>query len=483
MTDTSTLTNFAPLVLDLMVVFTALLVLATDILLPAGRKKGLGQLTAVALAGILGLSFVVDTSGLAFSGAYEGSAWTLFFKRLFLGVGALVALGGTEHVDQRYPGRQGELWLLLLSTLLGMMLLPGARNLILFVVAFELMGLPLVLMAAWPKTEDADGPGRKAPEAALKLYVVSAASTAITGMGMALLFGASGSLALADLAGAPQTPLLWLGLFTVIAGLSFKVGAVPFHQWVPDTYEGAPTPVVGFLSVAPKAAGLAAFALILLEAFGSAQARWLPVMLFLTVITLVVGNALAVPQNDAKRLLAYSGIAQIGYMLIAVVIGTEAGQAVLLFYLAGYAVTNLGAFLVIEAVTGDAPDADLGRFAGLYQRAPGLAFALLIFLLSLAGIPFVVGFWAKLYVFMAAYEAGLGWLVGLGAALSILALFYYLRLAKAVYLRSVDDPQPVAAGGGLKLAIWLCLAGTIGFGAWPAPVVDAARAAAAAFGG
>ncbi|MCB0257908.1 MAG: NADH-quinone oxidoreductase subunit N, partial [Anaerolineae bacterium] len=196
--------------------------------------------------------------------------------------------------------------------------LPGARNLILFVVAFELMGLPLVLMAAWPKTEDADGPGRKAPEAALKLYVVSAASTAITGMGMALLFGASGSLALADLAGAPQTPLLWLGLFTVIAGLSFKVGAVPFHQWVPDTYEGAPTPVVGFLSVAPKAAGLAAFALILLEAFGSAQARWLPVMLFLTVITLVVGNALAVPQNDAKRLLAYSGIAQIGYMLIAV---------------------------------------------------------------------------------------------------------------------------------------------------------------------
>ncbi len=479
----NTLVNFQPLMLDLMVLFVGLLVLVMDVLMPPGRKRGLGQLTAVALAGIFALSFVVDVSGVAFSGAYEGGAWALFFKRLFLGAGALVALGGTDHVDRRYPGRQGEFWLLLLFTLVGMMLLPGARTLVLFVVAFELMGMPLTMLAAWPKTEDPTGPGRRAPEAALKMYLVSAASTAITAMGLSLLFGAAGGLRLDVIAAAPQTPLLWLGLFTTLGGLSYKIGAVPFHQWVPDTYEGAPTPVVGYLSVAPKAAGLAAISLILVETFGAASARWLPVVLFITVITLVVGNALAVPQRDAKRLLAYSGIAQMGYLLIAVAANNESGQAVMLFYLAGYVVTNLGAFLVIEAVCADAPDADLSRFHGLYKRAPGLAFALLIFLLSLAGIPFVVGFWAKLYVFMAAYEAGLVWLVALGAGLSILALFYYLRIAKVVYMRAPAEDTPIAVGGGMRLAIALCLAGVVGFGAWPGPIVDAARAAAAAFGG
>lgn len=473
--------DLKPLVLDLMVVFAALLVLVMDISLPAGRKRGLGQITAMLLGGIFALSFMVDTSGTAFSGAYVGGEWPLFFKRLFLAAGAIVSLGAIDHVDRHYPGRQGEFWVLLLSTILGMMLLPGAQNLVLLLVAFELMGLPLAVMAAWPKTEDPNGPGKHAPEGALKLFIISAASTAITGLGFSLLFGSAGSLQLAAIGQATMTPLMQLGLFATLAGMAFKIGAVPFHMWVPDTYQGAPTPFVAFLSVAPKAAGFAALSLIFLDTFGAAQSSWMPLLVIMTTLTLIVGNVLAVPQTDVKRLLAYSGIAQIGYMMMGLAAGTAYGKAVLLFYLAGYAVTNIGTFLVVEAVAGDAPDTDVSRFDGLWKRSPGLAMAMLLFLLSLAGIPFVVGFWAKLYVFMAAYKAGLGWMVFLGASLAIVALFYYLRVATALYMRPPPaDAPPVRMSAGLKAAIVLCLAGVIGMGAWPGPFVDSAISAASA---
>ena len=471
--------DFQPLMLDLMVVFSALGVLVMDISMPAGRKRGLGQFTALMLGGILALSFIVDTQGSAFSGAYLGGTWPLFFKRLFLGIGALVALGGIDHVDRRYPNRQGEFWLLMLSSILGMMLIPGAQNLILLLVAFELMGMPLAILAAYAKTDDVKkgGPGKSGPEGALKLFIISSASTAITVLGFSLLFGAAGSLDIAALAKAPMTPLLQLGLFATLAGMAFKIGAVPFHMWVPDTYQAAPTPFVAFLSVAPKAAGFAALALILVQAFGGAQASWMPLLLILIVLTLVVGNVLAVPQNDVKRLLGYSGIAQIGYMMMGLATGTNYGLALLLFYLVGYAVTNIGTFLVVEAVTGDSDDADISRFNGLWQRSPALAMAMLVFLLSLAGIPFMVGFWAKLYIFMAAYQAGLGWLVFTGAALSILALYYYLRVATAIYMRpATDDMDPIRMSTGLKAAIILCFIAVVGIGAYPGPFVEAALA-------
>ena len=469
--------NFQPLIIDILLAGGALLLLVMDVITPAGRKRGLGDTTVFILAACFFATFTTDAEGVALFGAYVGGAWPMFFKRIFLGAGAIAVLGCLDYVDRRFPTRQGEFYLLILCSLLGMTLLPGARNLVLLVVCFELMGMPMAILAAYAKNDDADGPDRHAPEAGMKLYLVGAASTAIALFGISIVYGMSGTTDLAGLATTPTSPMLTLGLFMTLAGMGFKLGVVPFHLWVPDTYQGAPTPFVAFLSVAPKAAGFAALALVFIIGLGGHRDTWMPVMVFLIVATLVIGNLLALPQTNVKRLLAYSGVAQIGYILMAFVAGGVQGMGVLLFYLAGYAVTNIGAFLVVHAVTADLPDAEMGAFDGLARRSPGLALALLLFLLSLAGIPFVVGFWAKLYAFLAIYQAGMGWLVLLGALLAVVSLWYYLQVARAAYMNPPADAAPVATGFAMRLAIGLCLVGVVGMGLWPRPFVESAHEA------
>lgn len=475
--------NLQPLMLDALLCGGLFLVFLADLLLKDTSKSVLADLTAVVFLALFAASFTLDTSGSAFSGAYVGGEWPLFFKRLFFGAGALTALACRDFVAERFPRRQGEFYLLLMSSVLGMTLLPGAQNLILLIVAFELMGLPLSVLAAYAKTEDTKGQDREAAEAGLKLYVVGAASTGVTLFGMSLVFGMTGHLDFAGLAAAEASPLLTLGMFLVLAGLTFKIGAVPFHMWVPDTYQGAPTPFVAFLSVAPKAAGFAALAAIFLRGFGGSMPQWAPAVLAITTLTLIVGNLLAIPQSNVKRLLAYSGVAHIGYMLIALAIGGAEAGGVMLFYLAGYTVTNIGAFLVVNAVGGRDADVDMPLFNGLSRRSPGLAAALLVFLLSLAGIPFVVGFWAKLYVFLEAWRAGLWWLVLLGAVLAVVALWYYMQIAYAAYMRmpAEDRKTPVRVDTRTRLAIGVCLVAVVGMGAWPRPFLESALAAAQGF--
>lgn len=476
-------TDLKPLTLDIMLLFVALQVLGLDLLMPPGRKRALGGLTAFLLFSLFGLSFVIDTSGTAFYGAYAGGEWPLFFKRVFFVAGGLAALGSIEYVDKNFPDRQGEFYLLMLFSLLGMTLLPGATDLILFIVCFELMGIPLSILAGYAKSEGLNGPGKYAAEAAMKLYLVSAASTAITMFGLSLVFGLAGSTKIAAVASTGMTPLLAVGMFMMIAGMSFKIGAVPFHMWVPDTYQGAPLPFVAFLSVAPKAAGFAAFATVMLQAFGGAQAQWLPVLFVIIVTTILVGNLMALPQSDVKRLLAFSGVSQIGYMLIGIAAGGAYGTGMLLFYIAAYVVTNMGAFFVVQAVSPHGASIGIDEMDGLAHRSPGLALALLLFLLSLAGIPFVAGFWAKLYVFMAAYQAGHGWLVFFGAAMAMVALFYYLQVARAAYMKPPRDASPVQMQLSLKFAIVVCLLAVVGMGVYPRPFIDSALAASRAFFG
>lgn len=478
------LQDFQPLMLDVLLLFCVLQVLVVDLIMPHGRKRALGYMTAVLLALVFAVSFFVDTSGTAFFGAYQGGTWPLFFKRIFLGIGVIVTLGSIDYVDRYFSNRQGEFYMIMLSSLLGMTVLPGAQNLVLLMVCFELMGIPLVILAAFAKTEDPTGPGKHGVEAALKLYLVSAVSTAVTLFGLSLVFGMAGSTDLSVIAQTAKSPVFTLGIFLTLAGMGFKVGAVPFHMWVPDAYQGAPLPVVTFMSVAPKAAGLATLMMLFVKGFGSVQGLWLPMLLVILVVTMVLGNLLALPQRDVKRMLAYSGIAQMGYMLIPLAVGDSYSIATLLFYLVGYAVTNMGAFLVVMAVTqSKTHEAPMSDFDGLAHRAPGLALAMLLFLLSLAGIPFVVGFWAKLYVFSAAYQAGHGWLVLLGALFAVVALFYYLQLARAMYMKPVTNESPVKYDLGLKVAIAVCILAVVGIGAWPQPFLESARLASLAFAG
>ncbi len=478
---TPTLEDLRPLSLDLALLLGAFAVLTVDLFLPHGRKRALGWLTLALLLGVFTASFFVDVSGPAFAGTYLGGPWALMWKRIALCAGALTTLASLDHVDRHFPTRQGEFYLLLLFCLTGMTILPGVRDIIPLIISFELMGIPLSVLAAYAKTEDKDGVHKHAPEAGLKLYLVSAVSTAITLFGLSLVYGMSGATKLDAIAHAQLSPLLSVGMLMTLAGLAFKIGAVPFHMWIPDTYQGAPTPVVAFLSVAPKASGFAALSAILLIAFRANQAPLASVLVLSIVASLLVGNLMALPQNDVKRMLGYSGIAQVGYMLIGLYTGTSYGVGMLLFYLTGYLVSNLGVFFVLEVVAPRRFGVDVSELDGLVRRAPWLGLALLMFLLSLAGIPFAVGFWAKFFIFMAAYRAGQTWLVLFGATMAIVSLFYYLRVARAAFMQPPATNETLQIRPALAAAIIVCLLGVVGMGLYPAPFLERAAAAAQAF--
>lgn len=471
--------DLALLAVPLIALAGVLLALVADLVLPPERMKAAGILSALALAVALVASFVAPSEGIAFEGAWVAGAWTVFLQRVVLASALIAVIGGLDHVAATWTRRQGEYHVLLMASVVGMLVLPGARDLVLLLTAFELMGIPLYVLAALGKT---DAPNRAAAsESALKFYVIGAASSAVTLFGVSLMVLASGGTSLRALSEAPADhPLLVLGSLLALGGMGFKIGAAPFHQWVPDTYQGASTPFVAFLSVAPKAAGFAALVSVLVLGLGPSRATWLPVLLMIAALTMTLGNLLAIPQSNVKRLLAFSGVAQVGYILLGLAAGTERGLAMLLFYLAAYVVTNAGAFLVAHAVAVNDGNEDVSGMDGLARRSPFLALALLMFVLSLAGIPFVAGFWAKLYVFLAAWEAGLGWLVLMGAVLAIVALFYYLGLAKAAYVHAPRREDRVKLTPALRVAILACLLGVVGMGLWPRPFVESAERAAAA---
>jgi NADH-quinone oxidoreductase subunit N len=268
-------------------------------------------------------------------------------------------------------------------------------------------------------------------------------------------------------------------MLLIVAGFGFKIGAVPFHFWIPDTYQGAPTPFVAYLSVAPKLGGIAALAVILLHGWGGEASTWKPVVVLLSAASMLVGNFFALNQSDVRRLLGFSGIAQMGYVLIGLAADTRAGLAMALFFMATYVFSNLGAFLVLHAGAEGSGGHSIPKLAGLSRRAPVLGAALLVFLLSLAGIPFVAGFWAKLFVLLAGYRAGLGWLVVLGVALAVYGLFYYLSVARSTFMAEGEGNAPVPTRLPLRLAIGVCLVAVVGLGLWPRPLLEAAEVAAA----
>ena len=458
----------APLTIPLAILAVTLLVFLADMAVSSDNRRGLGALTTMGLVGVLGLTFVAPV-GTVFDGAYSQDAFTLFVQRVVIIAAIIGALGSIDHADRVFPKRQGEYYLMLLFSLIGMTVLPGARELVTVIVAFELMGIPLYVMAAMHKTS------KEGVEAAWKLYLTGAVSSAIVLFGLSYVVGSTSTTMLPELASAIPNSLTVLGLMLVIGGMGFKIGAVPFHMWVPDTYQGAPTPFVAFLSVAPKAAGLAVMARVLVEGFGQMRFVWWPALLLICVVTMVLGNLFAIPQRNVKRLLGYSGIAHMGLLLLAFGISTVDGTAALLFYLMAYVFMNMGAFMVAEVVEGD----EMSAWAGLSRRAPALAFAMLLFLLSLGGIPFVAGFWAKIFLFMAAWKAGMTGLVILGAMLSVVALYYYMQVGRSIYIDDAEEDGPeVVVGRATAWAIGLCVAGIIVMGVLPDAFLTPAQQAA-----
>ena len=459
-----------------------LIVLLVDISTESVRGKTFSAwVTFIGLCALLVLSFWKPRTGLAFGGRFCADAWTLFLSRWFLVAGSLVSLGGMDRLRRMASRRQGEYSLLLLFSLLGMVLLTGALDLILLILCFELASIPLFVMSAIEKRKGQDARLMLTAEGSIKFFLVGVVSTPIALLGLALVLCMTGDSAIAALQSAAPTPLFRVGVLLLLAGMGFKIGVVPFHMWVPDTYQSAPAPFVAFLSTAPKFTALIALARVLISGLENRVALWVPALTVLCIATLIMANFWALGQRNTKRLLAYSGIGHIGYFIMALLVADNTGLTMFLFYLVAYLLTNIGVFLVVEAVAGRSDDESIDVFAGLARRSPWLALSMLLFLLSLAGIPFVVGFWAKLYVFIAAWRAGYAWLVVAGALLAIVALYYYLQIARVMYMSEPKLDGPCHVKPSLALGMLVCLLGVVGFGAYPRPLLESAQAAADAF--
>lgn len=465
---------------EILLLALALLVLLVDAIWHGRARPWLGWFTALGILAtlVLGVLFSRPHSDeLPIFGGMLRDDWLAFtFRILFLFSAALTALltTGVRGVRQ-----QGEFYALLVIATLGMNLMAAAGDLVMLYLAIETTSIPLYVLAGFLKQDD------RSTESGLKYFLFGALTSTVMLYGFSLLFGLAGTTnlyALADAlrAGAVSAWVLAGTLILVLVGFGFKVSMVPFHFWSPDVYEGAPTPITAFVSTASKAAGFAVLVRVLLAVFPSVEAYWVPMLSVLAVLTMTVGNLLALAQKNIKRLLAYSSVAHAGYVLIGLVALSAFGVTSVVFYLAAYLVSNLAAFAVVILFANAAGSEDIKDYAGLSRRSPGLALAMLVALLSLAGMPPLAGFVGKLWVFAAAVESGLIWLAFVGVINAIIGLYYYLTVLKVVYLyRSEDEDKPVAVPRTYALALAVCILAIVAIGTlsgpWLAWATQAAR--------
>ncbi len=482
---------------EAIVVVTALAVLGVDLKLGPATALGTRRAWACGL-GIVGclaaglwLAMGAPTGSIP-GGMVVSDALARWVKGvlLVLTVGTLLLSGRAA-----FSVHVGEYVSVLLLGLVGMLLLAGTENLLIMFLALELASVSLYILVGFNKG-DARG-----TEAALKYFLFGGMAGAFLLFGSSLVYGATGEIefrAMAvRLAATGLTPLLAVGLVMVLVGMGFKVAAVPFHFWAPDAYQGAPTPAASFVAAGSKVAAFFILAKLTVVAFPAIHGQWkgsevapgwTPLLAVVAAASMVIGNLAALTQRNVKRLLAYSAVAHAGYVLMALVEGRSAGFSAVTFYAVTYAITVLGAFGVVALVEEGAGGSDWEHFRGLGQRAPGLALCLGIFVLSLAGIPPLAGFFGKFYLFLVAMTVGgdghdLLWLVGLGAATTCLSFFYYLRLLKVVFVeapRGGDTRWPKA---GLEMAtVWVAAAGVVAIGVAPGWVLAPLQAALVAAG-
>jgi NADH-quinone oxidoreductase subunit N len=464
---------------EILLLVLAALILTLDLLWRKRRRRWLGLISAGGLTVILALALAfsrpTSSQELIFGGMLRHD-WPAFsFQIIFLFAAAITCLLSSdfEGVSER-----GEYYALLVVSTLGMILMAASADLIMLFLAIESTSIPLYILAGFLKRDD------KSAESGIKYFLFGAMTSAVMLYGFSLLYGIAGDTNLYDLSQAMQagelSPWLLLGtVLLVLVGFAFKVSAVPFHFWSPDVYEGAPTPITAFISTASKAAGFAVLVRFMLAVFPAVESYWVLVLAVMATATMTVGNLLAIPQKNIKRLLAYSSISHAGYAMIGLIALSQFGTASLVFYLLGYVVTNLAAFSVVILFARSAGSEEIADYAGLSRRAPGLALVFLVALLSLAGMPPLVGFVAKFYVFAAAVESGWIWLAFVGVLNAIIGLYYYMTVLKVVYLyRSEDENKPITVPILHAVALAICVFAIIFVGVISGPWLQFAEQAA-----
>lgn len=458
---------------EILLLALAGIVLLLDAVWFDGRKRSLGWVTAGGLALILVVVLLTAIPGTGSQPVFGGMVqydWLGFaFKLLFIFSAAITAMFAMDHAEL---GKRGEFYVLMLVSVIGMNLMASAGDIVMLYIAIETTSIPLYILAGFLRKD------AKSTEAGFKYLLFGAFTSTIMLYGFSLLFGLTGTTSLEGINGLlGTTGILPMGmllgsLMLILVGFSFKVSAVPFHFWAPDVYEGAPTPVAGFLSTASKAAGFAVLLRVLFVVFTPAGLEyWSAVLAALAVVTMTLGNLVALTQKNIKRLLAYSSIAHAGYILIGFVSWSLLGMTSVVFYLIAYLLTNLAAFGVVTTVSRVTGKNEIESYAGLSRRSPALGLVMLVAFLSLAGMPPLGGFIAKIFVFAAAVQSGYIWLAFIGVINSIFGLYYYLTVLKVVYLYRSDDenqPLPVSRPYALALGVLtfgIILIGTL-FGPW-----------------
>jgi NADH-quinone oxidoreductase subunit N len=468
-----------PLLPTLIVLAAAALVLVLDL---APRTLPRELLAMVTLGGLIAALLATlarwGVPGRAFRDMVVLDEYALFFNVVICYGGALIVLLSVDYL--RRTGHDGaEYWALVLFATAGMMLLAAAGDLVVVFLALELMSLSLYVLAGLFKRELISG------EAAMKYFLLGAFASSFLLYGIALVYGAAGTTNLDRIASAmatrPRDPLFVIGIGLLLVGFGFKISAVPFHMWAPDVYQGAPTSVTALIATGSKAAAFAALMRVLATVLRGVPPDWTALLWAVTVVTMTVGNVVAIAQSNLKRMLAYSSIAHVGYMLIGLVAGGVGGVGAVLFYLLTYTFTTIGALGVITLCERARVEAvDVEDYTGLARRHPLLAATLALFLLSLIGIPPLAGFVGKFYVFGAAVRAGHFWLAVIAVLNSAVAAYYYLRVIVYMYMREPEGEAtaytPSFAG---SLALAIALVAIVLLGVIPAPFVDLAQAAVA----
>ncbi len=460
---------------EIILTLAGVLIMLLEAVLPDGETKSniFAPVSIVSLGAALYAAATAD-GGAAFHDMLIIDTFGTFFRVLVIGIGILAVLMSSEYLRrENMPG--GEFYALVLFSVMGQCVMVTADELIMIFIGLEISSIASYVLAGYLRDD------KRNNESALKYFLLGSFATAFLLYGVAWIYGITASTNLEAVRTAIATPgfdsfaLAGVAAALIFVGLGFKVSAVPFQVWAPDVYQGAPAPVSAFLSVGPKAAAFAVLLRVFVHAFGPISDRWTPLVWGVALATMCVGNFAAIKQTNIKRLLAYSSIAHAGYVLVAVTANSDTGAAAAMFYLAAYALTNIGAFAVVTYFARKGEEyVAIDDFAGLAQRQPMMAAMMTIFLLSLIGVPLTGGFFGKFYIFKSALDSKLIWLTILGLLNSAVAAYYYLYILVVMYMKepgeSAENLPPV--GLGVKIAVYASALGTLILGIFPSSVLD-----------
>jgi len=465
--------NIAAILPAIILSLFGIAVMVAEPFVSEAKKSVLAWLALIGtVAAMFGLIPMAANRGQWYSNLWIVDDFDIFLNFVFLLIAAITILTAADYL-RRERMNHPEFFALLLFATAGMLMMAGSNELIMVFLGLEILSIATYVMAGFRRTD------LKSNESALKYFLLGSFSSAFFLYGVALIFGATGSTNLLAIAEAlrsseVQTSLVELSAALMLIALCFKVAVAPFHVWTPDVYEGAPTPVTGFMSVGPKAAGFAVLFRVFLTAFPSLHDRWASAIWLIAALTMILGNVIAVVQPNIKRMLAYSSIAHAGYVAVAFTATSNRGVSAALFYLLAYSLMNLGAFAIITMLGREEDKrVNLTDFAGLGAKRPGLAALLSVFLLSLAGVPGTAGFAGKFFIFRAALESRLIWLAIIGVVTTVVSFYYYLYVIVQMYMKEpVDEFADVKVPATVKLALIVSAVGTLYLGILPTSVLD-----------